>query len=108
MTINELCKKAHENAKNKGFWEINRSWGELIALVHSELSEALEEARYKYSVNEVYYEDDGKPCGIPIELADACIRIFDICGAHGIDLEKAIEEKMKYNENRPYKHGKAF
>ena len=49
-----------------------------------------------------------KPCGIPFELADYAIRIFDACGRYGIDLEQAIRVKMEYNKNRPYKHGKKF
>lgn len=43
--------------------------------------------------------------GIPSELADTVIRIFDLCGYYGIDLETAILEKMKYNKVRPYRHG---
>lgn len=46
-----------------------------------------------------------KPEGIPSELADIVIRVSDICGRYGIDLEAAIKEKMEYNKNRPYKHG---
>jgi NTP pyrophosphatase (non-canonical NTP hydrolase) len=58
---------------------------------------------------EVYYSDDNKPEGVPIELADCLIRILDYCGQWGIDIDMAIEEKMVYNRNRPYKHGnKAF
>ena len=48
----------------------------------------------------------GKPEGIPIELADAIIRICDTCGQYGIDLDRAIRLKMEYNKTRPYKHGK--
>lgn len=43
--------------------------------------------------------------GIPYELADTIIRIFDICGHYEIDIEKAIQEKMAYNKERAYKHG---
>lgn len=39
------------------------------------------------------------------ELADICIRVFDLCGSMNIDLEKAIKEKMEYNKSRTYKHG---
>jgi NTP pyrophosphatase (non-canonical NTP hydrolase) len=42
------------------------------------------------------------------EIADVAIRLFDLCGGMGIDLEKHIEMKMKYNSLRPYKHGKKF
>lgn len=49
-----------------------------------------------------------KPEGVAVELADAVIRIADLCGHLGIDLEEVIEIKMAYNEGHPYKHGKKF
>ena len=126
MNINDLIKEAHENAVAHGFWEEERPFAELIALMHSELSEALEEYRDGRKLDEVYCYCHlafankevnptrthkcngckyGKPEGIPIELADVVIRIFDACGKYGIDLEKAIQLKMAYNKLRPYKHG---
>lgn len=104
--ISELVEKAYQNSKNHGFWEEEKNFGEVIALMHTELSEAFEEYREGKNINETYYEEDGKPCGIPSELADVVIRIFDFCGGVDIDLEKIILEKMKYNESRPQKHQK--
>lgn len=49
-----------------------------------------------------------KPEGVPVELADAVIRIADLCGHLEIDLEEVIETKIAYNEGHPYKHGKKF
>lgn len=49
-----------------------------------------------------------KPEGVAVELADAVIRIADLCGHLGIDLDAVIAEKMAYNAGRPYKHGKRF
>ena len=102
--INTLCKLAHKNAVAHGWWETKISFGQEIALMHSELSEALEDYRNNLEFNEIYFDGD-KPYGIPVELADCVIRIFGICGAYKIDLQKAIIKKMAYNEKRTYKHG---
>ncbi len=72
--------------------------------MHSELSEAFEEHRAGHAVDEIY-EKDGKPEGIPVELADTVIRIADFCGLHGIDLQQAIDIKLEYNKTRTYRHG---
>lgn len=116
-SINELVKEAHENAVSKGWWDEDRSFGEIIALIHSEASEALEDHRNRKGMDEVWYENPAgfgwssqkdefqKPCGIPSELADIVIRVFDACGRYSIDLEQAIAEKMAYNATRPQRHG---
>lgn len=108
MTIAELVKQAHEAAKEKGWWDKEPSFGELIALCHSELSEVLEAYRNGLEISETYEFSEmylTKLEGIPIELADVIIRIADLCGHYGIDLEAAIETKMEYNKTRPYRHG---
>ena len=72
------------------------------------LSEALEAYRNGLEISETYEFSEmysTKLEGIPIELADVIIRIADLCGHYGIDLESAIEEKMEYNKTRSYRHG---
>lgn len=106
-TINQLVEAAHQNAVSKGWWEEDRSFGEVIALIHSEVSEALEFYREGRQPNELLWSGDNwqKPDGIPAEFADIVIRIFDACGRYNINLEQAIELKMDYNSTRPHKHG---
>lgn len=109
MNIKELQKEIHENAVAHGWWEGGeRNFGELIALCHSELSEALEEVRKGKGINDTYYSEGNKPEGVPSELADVIIRILDMCEKYGIDMEAMLLEKHEFNKNRPYKHGKKF
>ena len=95
----------HENAVLHGWWEEKRGFPEICALIHSEVSEALEEYRNGRDLTEVYTGNSGKPEGIPIELADAIIRVLDYCGYAGIDIDAAITQKHEYNKCRPYRHG---
>jgi NTP pyrophosphatase (non-canonical NTP hydrolase) len=130
-TLNDLRDAAYTNSKEHGFHDEPKSMGDYIALIHSELSEALEDFRNGNPPTKVWYEIKGhglffsntqyeeqssgdltigdgprKPCGIPSEMADVIIRVLDFCGAHGIDIDKAVTEKMAYNKTRPHKHGK--
>lgn len=110
MTLNELAIAAHRVATEHGFWEPGPSFPESLMLVVSEAGEALEDFRNGRYETEIYTQSGPnsglpKPCGIPIELADIIIRVLDICGQYGIDLDNAVTMKMAYNKSRPYRHG---
>lgn len=78
-----------------------------LALIMTEVAEAIEEVRNGHSMTETYYNPDKptKPEGVPSELADIVIRTLHIAERRGIDLEAIIEGKLAYNETRGYKHG---
>lgn len=98
--LNVLAARVHE--ANIKWWQdistgnpIKRNVGEMLALVHSEISEALEGHRKDLM-------DDKLPHRkmLEVELADAIIRIFDICAGLDLDLGNVFEEKMDYNSRR--------
>lgn len=116
MNINEFAKEIHQNAVEHGWWDEPRTFGEIVALCHSELSEALEEYRagrpmvYFLEANGFVVSDMSerrgeKPEGIAVEMADCIIRILDWAGKEGLDMDTVIREKMEYNKTRPYRHG---
>jgi NTP pyrophosphatase (non-canonical NTP hydrolase) len=118
-TIREWQKEVYGIAREHGFHENETPEtvpiAEKLCLIHSEVSEALEEARQpdfkepnSRPVLKLVYVKNGKPEGIGIELADAFIRILDLAESLGIDMEDMVVMKSRYNENRPHKHGKVF
>ena len=99
----DIC---HQTAVTKGWWSKDeRRLPELIALCHSELSEALECYRDGMPMHKITVSPEGKPEGIPVELVDVLIRIFDLAGWFNMDLDTAMALKLKYNETRSYRHG---
>jgi NTP pyrophosphatase (non-canonical NTP hydrolase) len=110
--LNELSEFIHQRNIDAGWWtdiktgqtltgkdengRDRRNVPELLCLVHSEISEAMEGYRKNLM-------DDKLPhrSMFEVELADVFIRIFDIAGAHNLDLAGAVLEKLTYNKTRP-------
>jgi|GEM_PF-501065 len=123
--LRALQAQAHGNSREKGWWEAQTIEGEIdlpsaiasipekLCLIHSETSEALEDYRNLPASHEgsllairvVRLDEKGAPVGFAIEIADIVIRVLDLAGALGIDLQKAVEVKMAYNATRPHRHG---
>lgn len=106
MTIAQWCMAAYSNAKAHGFHDGPNPIPQCLCLMHSELSEALEEWRdFPDDLATVRYSPLGKPIGFGIELADLLIRVFDTCQEEGIDIEECLKIKHAYNVTRPHRHG---
>lgn len=107
--LNQLARDIAKYREEKGFQTDWANMSEKLMLVVDEIAEAHEDLRAG-KIERYYEERDGKqkPCGFGVELADAIIRILDITGSVGIDIEKEVADKMSYNLKRPYKHGKNF
>ncbi len=132
--LNDLAKRINEEARKKGFWDSmdNAISGledhaleyigstecaivkatedafiaQKIALIQSELSEALEAMRKGNYAENGY--GVGKKDSFADELIDAVVRILDLGGELGIDLDAQLVFKMEYNAQREAKHGKEF
>lgn len=124
FTLQELAAAIHANARAKGFYEGHFNTGEKLMLVVSELAEALEHHRMtggspihpsvlmlvENSPDEMFpamFKDNIKDT-FEDEMADAIIRILDLCAARNIQIERHIILKMRYNASRPHKHGKLY
>jgi NTP pyrophosphatase (non-canonical NTP hydrolase) len=95
--LNRLRDIAHATAVEKGWHEAGADLSrlpELLVMVHAEVSEAVEAYRRGKGLED-----------IQVELADVIIRVLDIAGLYGVDIGRAVRNKMAYNELRPHRHG---
>lgn len=104
-TFAQFIEEIHQTAKEHGWWDEPVNEYEKITLMHSELSEAVEELRAGKPA--LYSENSSKPEGWLVELIDCTIRIFDFIGKKGYaeEFELVLQHKMDYNKTRPYRHG---
>lgn len=110
-TIEDYQAEAVRIEREHGFTDSPGTFGDRMALLHSEVSEAFEAWR-KHGLADVTAEHDhrngqrpGKPEGVGSEFADIFIRLLTECERYGIDLRAETERKMAYNERRPFLHG---
>jgi hypothetical protein len=133
MELTTLAKSIHKGNVQRGFYENPPEFGTTIALIHSELSEALEAHRKNHHANLEYFEqrlkevqssfqgtdEEFKPVykklyeeymkdSIEPELAGTFIRLMDACGFLEIDIQKFVDYELRYNATRPFKHGKDY
>ena len=106
-SLNQLAEEMHSVAVSKGWFPPGeeRNFGETMMLVVSELAEAFEHYRDGHDFQEVWIKESGAPDGIPIEIADAIIRLLDFCADQKIDIDRALHEKAEFNRTRPFRHG---
>lgn len=128
--LNDLACAIYERNVQKGFYEKPKNIGEMLCLIHSEVSEALEADRKESYANLIGFEamlwkDNQIESWQEVEnfkvsfsgtikntfedeMADIIIRVLDLCAFKGIDIEKHIALKMQYNATREKYHGKKY
>lgn len=122
--LNELSQQIYEGNKQRGFNVAKENVGQTLMLVVSELAEALEaDRKNKHAEMDAFeFRSEDRKCSEDFkcdfkelikdsfedEIADAIIRLFDLCGGLNIDIERHIKLKLEYNETREYKHGKLY
>lgn len=103
-SLDELSHEVYENNLQHGFFDSRRTFGDDVALLHSEVSEAFETYRSIGLAERT--RDNGKPDDVASELADVLIRLLDTARRYDVNLEAEYERKMSFNRGREHLHGK--
>lgn len=104
-SLNEWAACIEHWAREKGWWNDGRTFGDAIALCHTELSEAIEAYRTDGLADTTSLEPPYKPEGVASELADVLIRVLHLMAEEGMDPGFEMRRKMEYNYTRAFRHG---
>ena len=125
MNLNELAAEIHAENKLRGFDVSNEPFPQPVMMIVTELSEAVEADQRGKRAHTGWIEEAcpvGHGCEpefcevfrdhvkdtLEDELADALIRLLDLTASLGIDIDKHVRLKRRYNKSRPWKHGKLY